>query len=236
MRGVTVILTKGYNGKSRLHLNHKYIVKLIDALTFDLYQTIIKNKTCNDSWDYIIATPDHRLSHKCEKKNIPVLDLYPGELNLIFQQIQNWAIKKGYDALILCAGDIPLLQGMLIDNIKRKLLEGHKKRGKSMVICPSTKNGVSILAMAPSDLWRISCYKGTDNLRIIKELNHEIYPYEIFKDFRAYLDLDQYEDLSSALKYMDKHSINDNKKVRKVLHEILTSDYTSLKFFEMKNE
>jgi len=236
MRGVTVILTKGYNGKSRLHLNHKYIVKLIDALTFDLYQTIIKNKTCNDSWDYIIATPDHRLSHKCEKKNIPVLDLYPGELNLIFQQIQNWAIKKGYDALILCAGDIPLLQGMLIDNIKRKLLEGRKKRGKSMVICPSTKNGVSILAMAPADLWRISCDEGTDNLRIIKGLNHEIYPYEILKDFRAYLDLDQYEDLSSALKYMEKHSINENKTVRKVLHEILTSDSTALKFFEMKNE
>lgn len=234
MRGVTVILTKGYNGKSRLHLNHKYRVKLIDALTFDLYHTIIKNKTCNDSWEYLIATPDHRLSRKCEKKNIPVLDLYPGELNLIFQQIQNWAMKKEFDAIILCAGDIPLLQGMVIDTIKRKLLEGHTKRGKSMVLCPSTKNGVSILAMAPADLWRISCFKGTDNLRIIKGLNHEIYPYEILKDFRAYLDLDQYEDLSSALEYMEKHSMYENKTVRKVLHEILASDSTAVNFFGMR--
>ncbi|MCX6664648.1 MAG: hypothetical protein NT038_01100 [Euryarchaeota archaeon] len=223
MKGVTVILTKGYNGKSRLNLNHKYRVKLIDALTFDLYHTIIKNKTCNDSWDYIIATPDHRLSSKCKKKNISVLDLYPGELNLIFQQIQNWAVEKGYGALILCAGDVPLLQGIVIDDIKRKLFTIYMKKGKGMVICPSKKNGVSIIAMAPADLWRISCYERINNLQVIKGLNREIYPYEIFQDFRSYLDLDQYGDLSSALQYMEKHSMYENKSVRKVLHEILTS-------------
>jgi len=223
MKGVTVILTKGYNGKSRLHLNYKYRVKLIDALTFDLYHTIIKNKTCNDAWDYVIATPDRRLSSKCKKRNIAVLDLYPGELNQIFQQIQQWTVKKGYGALILCAGDIPLLKGMLIDDIKRKLLTGYKTRGKSMVVCPSKKDGVSVIGMAPVDLWRITSYKGITNLQVIKELDPEIYPYEILKDFRAYLDLDQYEDLSSALQYMEKHSMYENKAVRKVLHEILIS-------------
>lgn len=224
MKGVTIILMKGYSGKSRLALSQKHHMKLIDALAFDLYNTISETNIDNNSWDCLIASPDRLLSRKCKKKNIPVLDLYPGELNPIFQQIQNWTVEKGYDALILCAGDIPLLQGTLIDDIKRKLFTGHKKKGKNMVICPSKKKGVSIIAMAPADLWRITAYKGIDNLQVIKGLDQEIYPYEILKDFRSYLDLDQYEDLSSALSYMEKHSIFENKSIRKVLNEILTSD------------
>jgi 2-phospho-L-lactate guanylyltransferase (CobY/MobA/RfbA family) len=98
------------------------------------------------------------------------------------------------------------------------------KNGKSMIICPAKKGGVSIIAMAPVDLWRITSYKGIDNLQVIKELDQGIYPYEILKDFRSYLDLDQYEDLSSALNYMKKYSIYKNRLVRKILHEILTSD------------
>lgn len=224
MKGVTIILMKGYTGKSRLALNHKHHTKLIDALTFDLYDTVSETSIDNNSWDCLIATPDRLLSRKCTKKNIPVLDLYPGELNLIFQQIQNWTVEKGYDALILCAGDLPLLQGTLIDNIKRKLLIGYKKKGKSMIVCPSKKNGVSIIAMTPTDLWRITSYMGIDNLQVIKGLDQEIYPYEFLKDFRSYLDLDQIEDQSSALQYMEKHSIYADRSVKQVLNEILTSD------------
>jgi len=215
---------KGYSGKSRLSLNQRHHTKLIDALAFDIYSSISETTIDNNSWDCFIATPDELLSRTCKEKNISVLDLCPGELNLVFQQIQNWTVEKGYDALILCSGDIPLLQGALIDIIKRKLLTGHTKGGKSMVVCPSKKNGVSVIALAPADLWRITSYKGIANLQVIMGLDREIYPYEILKDFRAYLDLDQYEDLSSALKYMEKHSIYENKSVRKVLHEILTSD------------
>jgi len=121
MKGVTIILMKGYNSKSRVSLNQRDHVRLIDALSFDLYNVILATSTCNDSWDCLIASPDRLFSERCKKKNISVLDLIPGELNSIFRQIQNWAVEEGYDALILCAGDIPLLQGDLIDKIKELL-------------------------------------------------------------------------------------------------------------------
>ena len=221
MRGVSIILMKGYNGKSRLALNHKYQVKLVDALSSDLHTAVSKAKTCQNSWDCMIATPDRLLSKKCKKKNISVLNLKPGELNSIFSQIQNWAVKKSYDALILCAGDIPLLHGDLIDEIKRKLSSGLKENGKSMVVCPSKSNGVSVIAMSPANLWMITACEGTDNLHVIKGLDKETYPYQILKDIRSYLDLDYQADLVSVLTFMEKNPSYRNRSVKRILYEAI---------------
>ena len=217
MKGVIIFLMKGCNGKSRLKINEKLCQSLIDALALDLYNTISEIKLDNNPWDCFIATPDKLFSKKCKKKNIPILLLKPGELNSIFYQIQNWVVDKGYSSLILCAGDIPLLNGVLIDKIKRKLDLGLKKKGKSMIVCPSKSNGVSIIAMSPPDLWMINTKKGVENLNVIKELNHNIYPYQILRDNRSYLDLDYQEDLQSAFNYMEKNSGYSNRMVKKIL-------------------
>lgn len=236
MKGVTIILMKGYNSKSRVSLNQRDHVRLIDALSFDLYNVILATNTCNDSWDCLIASPDRLFSERCKKKNISVLDLISGELNSIFRQIQNWAVEEGYDALILCAGDIPLLQGDLIDKIKEELSLGLKEKGKSMVVCPSKGNGVSVIAMSPANLWMITARDGVDNLQVIKELNRKIYPYQILKDFRSYLDLDQQEDLFSTLKFMEKNPVYKNRATLRLLKEIvpveeMSSNYSSSYFF-----
>jgi len=221
MKGVIVILMKGYNGKSRLALNQKDRVKLIDALTSDLYNAASETSIYNDSWDCLVASPDRIFSERCRNKRMPVLDLVPGELNSIFRQIQNWAVQKGYGSLILCAGDIPLLQGVLIDEIKRRLTKGLEEKGKSMVVCPSKSNGVSVIAMSPANLWMITTRTGADNLRVIKGLDPEIYPYQILEDVRSYLDLDYPEDLVSALMIMEKNRGYGHRLTLNLLQEIL---------------
>jgi len=222
MKGVTIILMKGYTGKSRLVLDQNYRRKLIDALAIDLYNTVLETNILDNSWNCFIATPDKFFSKKCKKKNIPILELKSGELNSIFYQIQNWVVENGYDFFILCAGDVPLLNGALIDEIKRKLTLGVKKKGKSMIICPSKSNGVSIIAMSPADLWMITTQKGVENLQVIKGLNRDIYPYQVLKDARSYFDLDHKEDLQSVLKFMKKNPVYRNRLVRKLLYEYLT--------------
>lgn len=222
MKGVTIILMKGYNGKTRLSLNPKHSKKLIDALASDLYLAVSETEIFNEKWDYFIATSDRILSKNCIKNNISVINLKPEKLNSILNQIQNWAIKNGYDALILCAGDIPLLNGFLIDKIKKKLSLGLAKEGKSMVVCPSKNDGVSIIAMSPANLWTITSKKGVNNLKVIEGLDLEKYPYQIINDFRAYLDLDQHEDLFSACKIMEKNPDYENRLIKKMLGEILT--------------
>jgi 2-phospho-L-lactate guanylyltransferase (CobY/MobA/RfbA family) len=222
MRGVIIILTKGYNSKSRLSLNKKNHRELIDALTTDLYKTAAERNKYKKNWDCFIATSDPIFSKKFQKKNIPIIDLQPGELNYIFYQIQNWSIKEGYNAIILCAGDIPLLHRILINSIKRKIHSGLRNNGKSMVICPSKDNGVSIIAMSPVDLWMIKTKEGVDNLEVIKSLDAKKYPYQIINDFKSYLDLDHQEDLYSALDYMDKNPIYGNRLVKKILDNVLS--------------
>lgn len=222
MKGVTIILMKGYDGKSRLSLNQKISMELIEALASDLYFTVSETETCKEPWDYFIATPDKTFSKQCAKNNISIIDLMPGELNSILHQIQHWAVKKSYDALILCAGDIPLLTGVLMDFIKKKLFLGLAKKGKSIVICPSKNDGVSIIAMSPANLWTITSEKGVNNLKVIEGLDREKYPYQIMNDFRAYLDLDHYEDLFSACKIMEKNPDYENRLSKKILGEIVT--------------
>ena len=88
MKGVTIILMKGYNGKSRLSLPQDIRVRLINALTNDLYETVSETNFNNGSWDCFIATPDNFLSKKCKQEKIPVLNIMPGQLNYIFNQIK----------------------------------------------------------------------------------------------------------------------------------------------------
>jgi 2-phospho-L-lactate guanylyltransferase (CobY/MobA/RfbA family) len=151
---------------------------------------------------------------------LSIIDLKPGELNSILHQIQQRAIKNSYDALILCAGDIPLLTRGLIDIIKKKLFSELAKKGKSIVVCPSKNDGVSIIAMSPTNLWMITSEKGVNNLKVIEGLNREKYPYKIMNDFRAYLDLDHRKDLFSAYKIMEKNPEYEKRLSKKILGEI----------------
>jgi len=217
MKGVIVILMKGYNGKSRVNLDKECRKKLIDALAIDLYNASVDANIWDNFWDCFIATPDKSLLTTCKKEKIPILNLVPGELNSIFSQIQNWAIKNNYDSIILCAGDLPLLDGELIDTIKNKIIYDVRKKRKSMVVCPSKKNGVSIIAMSPPDLWMIAEQNGVENLHVIKGLNRDKYPYEILDDPRSYLDLDCPEDLKSTLDFMENNPTYMGRLVKKVL-------------------
>jgi len=214
---------KGYNGKSRLSLNQNLSKKLIDALASDLYFTVSETETRKEPWDYFIASPDKTFLKQCMKNNISIIDLNPGELNSILHQIQQRAIENSYEALILCAGDIPLLTGGLIDVIKKKLFSGLAKKGKSIVVCPSKNDGVSIIAMSPANLWTITSEKGVNNLKVIEGLDREKYPYQIMNDCRAYLDLDHHEDLFSAYKIMEKNPEYEKRLSKKILGEIILS-------------
>jgi len=220
MKGVTIILMKGYNGKSRLTLDYEIRSRLVDALAFDLYKTITEISFSNEPWNCFIATPDKIFSEKCKNEKIPILDLEIGDLNSIFHQIQNWVVENGYDFLILCAGDIPLLDGLLIYEIKRRLIENFMEAGKSMIVCPSKSNGVSIIGMSPVDLCVIAAQEGLQNLEVIMGLNHDMYPYEIINDFRSYMDIDYHEDLYVTLRFMEENSVYENRLVKDVLGEI----------------
>ena len=220
MKGVTIILMKGYNGKSRLTLDHEIRRRLVDSLASDLYKTITDISFSNEPWNCFIATPDKFFSEKCKKEKIPILDLEIGDLNFIFHQIQNWVVENGYDFLILCAGDIPLLDGLLIYEIKRRLRENSKGNGKSMIVCPSKSNGVSIIGMSPVDLCVIAAQEGLQNLEIIMGLDHDMYPYEIINDFRSYMDIDYHEDLYVTLRFMEENSAYENRLVKEILSEI----------------
>jgi len=222
MKGAIVILMKGYNGKSRVNLDKECHKKLIDALAIDLYNASIDTNILGNLWDCFIATPDESFLKNCKKEKIPTLNLVPGELNLIFSQIQKWAIKNDYESIILCAGDLPLLDGELIDRIKSKIIYDVRKESKSMIVCPSKKNGVSIIAMSPPDLWMITEQNGIENLHVIKGLNRDSYPYEILEDPRSYLDIDTPEDLKSALDFMENNPTYTSRLVRKVLNDVFS--------------
>jgi len=131
-------------------------------------------------------------------------------------------VKKSYDALILCAGDIPLLTGDLMDVIKKKLLLRLAKKGKSIVVCPSKNDGVSIIAMSPVNLWMITPEKGVNNLKVIEGLNREKYPYQIINDSRAYLDLDQLEDVFAAYEIMEKNPEYKHRLSKRIFEEIVS--------------
>lgn len=227
MKGVTIVLMKGYNGKSRLSLPQDVRVKLIDALTKDLYKSVSETNLNNGPWDCFIATPDSFLSKKCKKEKIPILKIIPGQLNYVFTQLQNWAVENDYDAIILCAGDIPLIHNSLIGKIKEKLILGLKEKGKSMVVCPSKSNGVSIIAMSPANLWMITEHKGKDNLNVIKNLDRNIYPYQILDDDALYLDLDNNKDLITVWAYMELNPTYANRLVKEVLYEFLICSYSA---------
>jgi len=219
MKGATIVLMKGYNGKSRLRLNKRFRLKLINALTNDLFETI--NETKNELWDSYIASPDKLLLKRCKNKKMPTIDLVPGDLNFIFKQIQDWSVENGYKAIILCAGDIPLLHSDLIDRIINQLEYGVLEKGKSMIVYPSKKDGVSIIAMSPPNLWRITERKGINNLNVIKKLDQEKYPYQIINDVSTYIDLDERDDLVSAFMLMEENPAYWYRSVRRVLNEFL---------------
>lgn len=224
MKGAIIILIKGYDGNKRLGLNKTKSKMLIDALASDLYKIISETNNQNNSWDCLIATPDKIFSERCKKKNMLVLNLNSGDLNSIFVQIQNWTIKKGYEVLILCAGDIPLLQCGLIEQIKRILSSELREKGWSLVICPSRRNGVSVIGISPPDLVPIKTRKGTANFHIVEELGPE-FSYQLLADIGSYLDLDQQDDLFDALMLMEKNPMYKDRAVLKILKEILTRDF-----------
>jgi len=222
MRGISIILMKGYNGKSRLNLDPVHQTRLINALATDLYNTAVEHSNCNGSWDSVIATPNQKLSDYCKKNNIKVLDLELGELNSIFNQIQNWVVGGHYDAFILFAGDIPLLQKTLITKIEDTLCKELKKNGKSLVICPSKRKGVSVIGMTPPNLVPIREQKGIANFHLVKKELRSEFQYNIIADIGSYLDIDRYEDLCEVLMLMEKNPSYDKRAVKIILREILT--------------
>ncbi len=225
MKGIIIILIKGYEGNKRLGLNKTKNEMLINALAYDLYKIISETNIQNNSWECLIATPDKSFSESCKKKNMPVLNLNSGDLNSIFVQIQDWTIKKDYEILILCAGDIPLLHSSLIEQIKSILSSEIREKGWSLVICPSRRYGVSVIGISPPDLIPIKTRKGTDNFHLVKELGPE-FSYQILADIGFYLDLDQQNDLFDALMLMEKNPMYKDRAVLKILKNIMARDLT----------
>ena len=211
---------KGYKSKSRIKLNLSNQKRLVRALVSDIYKTVIESQHSN-SWDSVIATPNPYLSDYCKKNNMKILHLKKGELNSIFNQIQNWAVKSNYDACILLAGDIPLVQKSLIDKIKDILYDDVKTKGKSLVICPSKRKGISILAMAPSNLVRIREQKGTANCELFRRELGDAFQYTTISDVGSYLDIDESEDLWEVLMLMERNPAYNGSTVKVVLREIL---------------
>ena len=223
IKGVSIILMKGYDGKSRIKLDPSIKKRLVRALVSDIYKTVIESQNSN-SWECVIATPNIDLSNFCKKNNMKILDLEKGELNSIFHQIQNWVVKSNYDAFILFAGDIPLVQKSLIDKIKDILYDDVKTKRRSLIICPSKKKGISILAMAPSNLVRIREQKGTANLKLFKRKMGDGFHYTTIADIGSYLDIDQPEDLCEVLMLMERNPTYNESGVKVVLREIVTKN------------
>ncbi|MBM4249869.1 MAG: hypothetical protein FJ149_10660 [Euryarchaeota archaeon] len=198
MRACAVVLSKGFNGKTRLDLPPEEKRRLLSAMLLDIHRELVESGRFET---ILVATPDAGVQEFCRENGISCLGTDPRGINGALREVGERAVREGFDVLFVTASDLPLFSAGLVEAVLARLEGLVCAHGLGAVFCPSRNLGLTVCAAAPPGSVALSVDEFTQNLLRLDRVAGPT-PRALEPRMEAYLDIDTGPDLAETYHLM----------------------------------
>ncbi len=193
-----MILSKGFNGKTRLNLSPEEKRRLLSAMLSDIHGQL----ECSGRFERIfVATPDTDVVDFCSANGFSCLRTDPRDINCALREVRKLASRQGCDLLLVTASDLPFFSAELVDAVLARLEGLVWANGQGAVFCPSRNLGLTVCAASPPDSVALSVDDRTPNLLRLDRVAGST-PRALELRMEAFLDIDSDGDLAETYRLM----------------------------------
>ena len=193
-----MILSKGFNGKTRLNLPHREKRRLLAAMLLDIHGQLERSGRFDR---IIVATPDIEVVDFCRARGFSCVNTDPRDINGALREVQALARREGCEFLLVTASDLPFFSAELVEALMARLEGLVGAHGLGAVFCPSRNLGLTVCAASPPGSVGLSVDDRTPNLLRLDRVAGPT-PRALEPRFEAFLDIDSDADLAETYRLM----------------------------------